>query len=45
MYATAVGLLLYGAEKHGKNSRIRIRDQNIFHTILARMRKWFVDIS
>jgi cell division protein FtsA len=44
-YATAVGLLLYGAEKHGRDSKIRIRDKNIFHSILARMKKWFVDIS
>jgi cell division protein FtsA len=45
MYATAVGLLLYGAEKHGRDSKIRIRDKNIFQSILARMKKWFVDIS
>lgn len=45
MYATAVGLLLYGAEKHGHENRIRIRDTNIFHTILSRMKKWFADIS
>ncbi len=45
MYATAVGLLLYGAEKHGQENRIRIRDTNVFHTILSRMKKWFADIS
>lgn len=27
MYATAVGLLLYGAEKHGRENKIRIRDK------------------
>ncbi|HCF06360.1 MAG TPA: cell division protein FtsA [Desulfomicrobiaceae bacterium] len=45
MYATAVGLLLYGAEQHGQEHRIRIRDTNVFHTILSRMKKWFADIS
>jgi cell division protein FtsA len=40
-----VGRLLYGAEKHGRANRIRIRDKNIFHSILARMKKWFSDIS
>ncbi|GAB1410497.1 cell division protein FtsA [Desulfovibrionales bacterium] len=45
MYATAVGLLLYGAEKHGRDNKIRIRDKNVFQTILVRMKKWLVDIS
>jgi cell division protein FtsA len=45
MYATAVGLLLYGAEKEGTEHKFRIRDKNVFNRILGRMRKWFVDIS
>jgi cell division protein FtsA len=45
MYATAVGLLLYGAEKEGTEHKFRIRDKNVFNRILSRMRKWFVDIS
>jgi cell division protein FtsA len=45
MYATAVGLLLYGAEKEGTEHKFRIRDKNVFNRILNRMRKWFVDIS
>jgi cell division protein FtsA len=45
MYATAVGLLLYGAEKEGSEHKFRIRDKNVFNRILGRMRKWFVDIS
>jgi cell division protein FtsA len=44
-YATAVGLLMYGAEKVGAAQKIRIRDQNVFHRILSTMKKWFVDIS
>jgi len=45
MYATAVGLLLYGADKEGAEQRFRIRDENIFKGILGRMRKWFVDVK
>lgn len=46
-YATAVGLLLYGAEKEGvvEEQRFRIRDDNVFNRILGRMRKWFTDIA
>lgn len=46
IYATAVGLLLYGAHKEGAEQRFRIRsDSNAFNRILSRMRKWFVDIK
>ncbi len=45
MYATAVGLLLYGAEKEGVDHKFRIRDANVFNRILSRMRKWFSDIA
>jgi cell division protein FtsA len=45
VYATAVGLLLYGAEKHGVEQKLRIRDSNVFNRILSRMRKWYSDIS
>lgn len=45
MYATAVGLLMYGAQKEGAEQRFRIRDENIFKGILGRMRKWFVDVK
>ncbi len=46
-YATAVGLLCYGSKKEGGRSDggFRIRDENIFHRLLGRMKKWFVDIS
>ena len=43
-YATAVGLLLFGAEKEGTGTGFRIRDDNVFNRILSRMRKWFSDI-
>lgn len=45
MYATAVGLLMYGAAKEGVEHKFRIRDPNVFNRILNRMRKWFTDIS
>ncbi|SDN61155.1 cell division protein FtsA [Desulfonauticus submarinus] len=45
MYATAVGLLKYGAEKIAQGSKFRIRDKNIFNRVLGRMKKWFSDIS
>ncbi|EPR44444.1 cell division protein FtsA [Desulfovibrio sp. X2] len=45
MYATAVGLLMYGAQKEGVEQRFRIRDDNVFNRILGTMRKWFTDIK
>lgn len=45
IYATAVGLLLYGADKQGAAQKLRIRDTNVFNRILSRMRKWYADIS
>jgi cell division protein FtsA len=45
VYATAVGLLLYGAEKEGAGLSFRIRDDNVFNRILNKMRKWFSDIA
>ncbi|MDP2847471.1 MAG: cell division protein FtsA [Humidesulfovibrio sp.] len=49
-YATAVGLLLYGAEKRQTSpgsggGDFRIREDNVFNRILGRMKKWFVDIA
>ena len=44
-FATAVGLLCYGAEMEGVNRTIRIRDENMFGKILSRMKRWFSDIS
>jgi cell division protein FtsA len=43
MYATAVGLVLYGAKSQPKK-KFRIRDTNIFDRVTARMKKWFKDI-
>ncbi len=46
-YATAVGLLFYGAEKENNESRFRIRqDTNttLFDSIFNRMKKWVSEI-
>ena len=45
-FATAMGLLHFGAEKEGIEQRFRIRTEHtIFNSILSRMRKWFAEIS
>ncbi len=44
-FATAVGLLCYGANKEGAEQKFRIRDDNMFNRVLSRMKKWFVDIK
>lgn len=44
MYATAVGLVLYGSKTNKKSKKFRIRDTNIFNRVMGRMKKWFKDI-
>ena len=44
MYATAVGLVLYGAKQNSNNKKFRIRDTNIFAKVMERMKKWFKDV-
>ena len=43
MYATGVGLVLYGARMQ-PSKKFRIRDRNIFNGIMGRMKKWFKDV-
>ncbi len=43
MYATAVGLVLYGARNRADN-KFRIRDVNIFNRIMSQMKKWFKEV-
>ncbi len=43
MYATGVGLVLYGARK-APAKKFRIRDKNIFNSIIQRMKKWFKEV-
>ncbi len=44
-YATAVGLLIYGAKKENFATSFRIRERNVFDRLLSKMKNWFVDIS
>jgi cell division protein FtsA len=44
MYATAVGLVLFGAKTSKKDKKFRIRDVNIFNRVTSRMKKWFGDV-
>jgi cell division protein FtsA len=43
MYATGVGLVLYGA-KNQAEKKFRIRDANIFNRIIGRMKRWFKEV-
>ncbi|GAB6097266.1 cell division protein FtsA [Desulfatiferula olefinivorans] len=43
MYATGVGLVIYGAKNQIEN-KFRIRDENIFNRVIKRMKKWFSDV-
>jgi len=43
MYATGVGLVLYGARSQ-EQKKFRIRDNNIFNRVMSRMKKWFHDV-
>ena len=44
MYATAVGLVLYGAQRTQEGKKFRIRDTNIFGRVMERMKRWFKDV-
>ncbi len=44
MYATALGLLMYGAKERKKKRKFRIRDSNIFLKIMNTMKKWFSEV-
>ncbi|MFH1243653.1 MAG: cell division protein FtsA [Pseudomonadota bacterium] len=44
MYATAVGLVIYGSKESRKPKKFRIRDRNIFERVLSRMKRWFEEI-
>ncbi len=43
MYATGVGLVLYGARNQNAK-KFRIRDTNIFNRIMSRMKNWFKEV-
>lgn len=44
MYATAVGLVIYGAGTDKKDKKFRIRDSNIFNRVMGKMKRWFKDV-
>ncbi len=44
MYATPVGLVLYGAKRTQEGKKFRIRDTNIFGRVMERMKRWFKDV-
>ncbi len=44
MYATGVGLVIYGAKNQTVKNKFRIRDKNIFNRLISRMKKWFKDV-
>ena len=44
MYATALGLLMYGARERKKKRKFRIRDSNIFLKIMNTMKRWFSEV-
>jgi len=43
MYATGVGLVLYGA-KNQAPKKFRIRDTNIFNRVMTQMKRWFKEV-
>ncbi len=43
MYATAVGLLIYG-QKNSSEVRFRVREDNIYLKVVSRMRNWLGDV-
>ncbi|MFO8047987.1 MAG: cell division protein FtsA [Desulfosudaceae bacterium] len=43
MYATGVGLVLYGA-RNEVDKKFRIRDNNLFNRLVGRMKRWFKDV-
>lgn len=43
MYATGVGLVMYGAKNHC-NKKFRIRDGNIFNRVMTQMKRWVRDV-
>lgn len=43
MYATGVGLVLFGARK-STHKKFRIRDSNIFNRVMAQMKRWFREV-
>lgn len=43
-FATAVGLLCFGSDMASDSHKIRIRDKNLFDSVLSSMKRWVSDI-
>ncbi len=43
-FATAVGLLCFGSDMTSDSHKIRIRDKNLFDSVLSSMKRWVSDI-
>ena len=43
-FATAVGLLCFGSDKESDNHKIRMREKNLFDSVLSSMKRWVKDI-
>lgn len=41
IYATGVGLVLYGSKNVAQTTRFRVRENNVYHKVSARMKQWF----
>lgn len=44
MYATGVGLVVFGAGQEQKKAGFAIRDKNIFKKVMVQMKRWFKDV-
>jgi cell division protein FtsA len=44
MYATGVGLAVYGAAHRTRRKFRKVTDRNIFDKVIARMKEWFGEI-
>jgi cell division protein FtsA len=45
MYATAVGLVIYGAnQQRGTSPHFRIREENVYRKVKNRMKEWLGEI-
>jgi len=44
IYATGVGLVVFGAGQVRKKAGFRIRDKHIFKKVMAQMKRWFKDV-
>ena len=44
MYATGVGLVVYGAQQQAESPYFRIRDENVYRKVKGRMREWLGEI-